>query len=240
MTPATPSTMAAGWASQPAAPPPSTRRLVTPAARELLRSHDVRLDLSPGLPAVRLSDALTLVRAATSESAGQGWVAVDTLVLSGQDAMDRLARVTAGAVTAMRGITDQHIRVAVRFGVHGAPELPFTTVVLEDAGRLSTSGIQRRLEAREHVVDRADDVDLDIVDGSAMGVTRLLTASGRPVVTIGAPVRRVVASVHNGDEVMAVRPLLEVWANGGEPLDIAETAHLAGSAARAIGERDPS
>ena len=240
MTPATPSTMAAGWASQPAPPPPSTRRLVTPAARELLRSHDVRLDLSPGLPAVRLSDARALVRAAAPEPAGQGWVAVDTLVPSGQDTMDRLARLTAGAVTAMRGITNRDIRVAVRFGVDGSPGLPFTTVVLEDAGRLSAGGIQRRLAAREHVVDRADDVDLDIVDGSATGVTRLLTASGRPVVTIGAPVRRVVASVHNGDEVMAVRPVLEVWANGGETLDIAETAHLAGSAARAIAERDPS
>lgn len=191
-----------------------TRRLVTPAARALLRAHDVRLDRSPGLPTVRLADARALVA-----PTGHGWAAVDVPVPSGQDAMDRLARVTAGAVSATRA----H-RVAVRTGAN--------TVVLADAGLLSPDGIRRRLT--EPVPGRVDDVDLEIVDGSE--VTRLLPAPGRrPVVTIGAPARRVVPAVHDGDEVIAVRTVVEIWAHGGESADSARLAH---SAARAVVERN--
>lgn len=146
--------------------------------------------------------------------------AVHATVPPNQDELQRLARVTAAAAAQMRTLTGGDVRVRVRRAD--------TSTVIEDGHRLSTEGIVRRLNGKA-----ADgDADLDVVDGAGTGATTL--AGPGPVVTIGAPTRRVVPVEVDGDEVIAVRTVVEVWAAGGDVLDVFATARLAQAVARAV------
>lgn len=239
--------MAAGWAQQPAAPPSApTRRLVTPAARAFLRSHceSPSLDGGTGVSAViHLAEAQALARAAAElreadsspRALQDAWAGVDVLVPSAQDPTRRLARVVAAATAAMRRPATSPAHAVVRFPDPAAADSS-TSVVLDDVGSLSVSGIERRLAAGGDTRGGTVDARVEVIDGSGLGVTRLLaSAGGRVVVAISAPARRVVPrSQHDGQEVIAVSWVLEVWVHGGGVLGPPETARLAGAVARAL------
>jgi hypothetical protein len=236
---------AAGWAQQPAAPPSApTRRLVTPAARAFLRSHceSPSLDGGTGVSAViHLAEAQALARAAAElreadsspRALQDAWAGVDVLLPSAQDPTRRLARVVAAATAAMRRPATSPVCAVVRFPDPAAADSS-TSVVLDDVGSLSVSGIERRLAAGGAVAGRgtsraAVDAQLEVVDGSGLGVTRLLVAAdGRVVVTIGAVTRRVMPHrQQDGQEVIAASPVVELWVHGGGTLGALETVRVA-------------
>jgi hypothetical protein len=238
--------MAVHWAGQPARPPSSSRQLLTPAARALLRAHDIDLDAVHSridLRIVRLADAHALVSARSAAGTRHGaadtpdngvtWAAVDVCLPVGQDPLDRLARATSAAIATLRGSARQRIRVAVTSAD--------ATVVLDAAEHLSISGIRRRLADRGRPASHsAPEVDLHILDGSASEATRLLPArTGAAVVGLGAPTRRVVPVPRDDEEVIAIRTVAEIWAAGGNALSPFDTAHLVRSVADAIEDRSP-
>ena len=268
MTISAPPTMAASWADQPAGPPPaSSRKIVTPAARALLRSRDMGLDTPGGyvLPGiVRLAEAQGLARAKSSMQARSAvmnvgsaphtaapaanpsalqdaWAGVDVPIPPGQGAADRIASVLSVAATAMRRRATPLMRALIRFPAPEATPGSRSSVVIDDPGSLSVSGIRRRISADERAAGEAHDAQLEIVDGSDLGVTRLIApAEGRVVVTIGAPARRVILRTHHdGQEVIAMCWVVEVWIHGGGTLNMLETARLAGAIGRALAPVDP-
>jgi hypothetical protein len=98
-------------------------------------------------------------------------------------------------------------------------------------GSLSVTGIERRLTSDSRAAGEAHDAQLEVVDGSSLGVARLLApAEGRVVVTIGSPARRVMPCGLDDrqQEVIAVNSIIEVWVHGGGTLSVIETADLAG------------
>jgi hypothetical protein len=250
MTVETPPMMAAGWAQQPAAPPSApTRRLVTPAARAFLRSRNISLGLDPGteLPRiVHLAEAHALARAAAARpdsapcpgarAPRDAWAGVEVPIPPAQQPTRRLARVTAAAVAAPRGSVTPPVRAVITVAAPVAATDGSVSVVLDDADSLSVSGIERLLAAGGDTRGETVDARVEVIDGSGLGVTRLLAcAGGRVVVAIGAPARRVVPrSQHDGQEVIAVSWVLEVWVHGGGVLGPPETARPAGAVARAL------
>jgi len=270
MTVETPPVMATSWAQQPAAPPSlPARPLVTPAARAFLRARNVRLDLdgSTGLPRlIHLAEAHALARAAAANPDSASYSAnhaalpavnpgprafqdtlagVDVLIPSVQDPVHRLAHVIAAAIGAMRRPATPPVRAVIRFPDPVAATGGSASVVLDDAGSLSVSGIERRLAAGggtvgDGTVGETVDAQLEVVDGSGLGVTRLLaSAEGRVVVTIGAAGRRVIPRrQQDGQEVIAASSVLEVWVHGGGRLDALETARLAGAVGQALATVD--
>jgi hypothetical protein len=237
--------MAPAWAQQPTAPPPlPARPLVTPAARAYLREHGVAHDLNGGLglPAViHLAEARTLAQPRAEPEAPaiqEAWAAVDVLIPPDQDPAERLVRVIMTACAWMREAVDTPVRAVVRFSEPRDAPAGSSCVVMDDAGSLSVSGIQRQLIMGRRTAGEADrGGQLEVIDGSGLGANRLLSsAHRRVVVTIGTPARRIMPGrQRDGQEVIAVGPVLEVWVHGGGLLDAFGTARLASTVGRALG-----
>lgn len=133
------------------------------------------------------------------------------------------------------------MRAVIRIPALRAAATGPSSVVVDDVGSLSVTGIERRLTSDSRAAGEAHDAQLEVVDGSSLGVARLLApAEGRVVVTIGSPARRVMPCGLDDrqQEVIAVNSIIEVWVHGGGTLSVIETADLAGAAARAIGTVD--
>jgi hypothetical protein len=233
--------MAPGWAQQPAPPPPTAaaRRLVTPAAQAYIRERGIARDLDDAFDprsVIHLAEARGLAQPGAT-AGDKAWAAVDVLIPSAQDPAERLARAITAACASMRETGVGPVRAVVRFAAGDAPA-NFSCVVVDDVGSLSVSGVQRQLaEGRRAAGEPDRGGQLEVVDGSGLGVSRLLSsAHRRVVVTIGAPARRVMPRRQpDGHEVIAVSPVIEVWVHGGGILNAFGTARLARAVGRALG-----
>jgi hypothetical protein len=233
----------------------------------VLRAHDISLKLGGGTGLARvihLAEARALVQAHAQAPAAaasidhfpadheadpaavqrphtfrDAWASVDVMIPSGQDATHRLARVIAATAAAVRRQATP-VRAVIRIPASMAAATSPAPVLIDDAGSLSISAIERRFTSASQAAGETHDAQLEVVDGSGLGVARLLApAEGRVVVTIGSPTRRVMpCRLNDGQEVIAVSSILEVWVHGGGTLSAIETADLAGAVARAIGTVD--
>lgn len=231
---------------------------MTPAARALLRSVGISLDGRDDLPAViRLADAHALTHtAATATTApastatptphtapvappGSGpasatgaWASVDVTISGSTPPSRRLARAVTAAAATLAHTPDQPVHTLVRTLTSDGAE---DTALLPDARPLSADGVQRLLSTSAAPSGAAAEAAVEIVDGTASGVTRIVSSAvGRVVVGIGAPTPRVVPHIRDdGQQLITFASTVEVWVHGGV-LDAAGTAHLSIAVGRAL------